>query len=106
MFAKLFRRAEASVDNAIGDLFNRVVVAVLFLIAFGFAAASLRSLSITPTGRRSAIYWLPASLASWDHCGTNFKVAEQLESKSHRIRGRRNTEDRSRGRNRTRRLDL
>ncbi len=48
MFAKLFRRAEASVDNAIGDLGNRVVVAVPFLIAIGFAAASL-SLTLNKT---------------------------------------------------------
>ena len=41
MFARLFRRAEATVDNAIGDLFNRLIVAVLFLIALGFATASL-----------------------------------------------------------------
>ena len=41
MFANLFKRAEASVDNAIGDLGNRLVIAVPFLIATGFAAASL-----------------------------------------------------------------
>jgi len=41
MFARLFRRAEASVDNAIGDLFNRLIVAVFLLIALGFATASL-----------------------------------------------------------------
>jgi hypothetical protein len=48
MFAKLFKRAEASVDNAIGDLGNRVIVAVPFLIAIGFAAASL-SLTLNKT---------------------------------------------------------
>ena len=41
MFANLFKRAEASVDNAIGDLGNRVVIAIPFLIAMGFAASSL-----------------------------------------------------------------
>jgi hypothetical protein len=41
MFATLFKRAEASVDNAIGDLGNRVVIAIPFIIALGFAAASL-----------------------------------------------------------------
>ena len=41
MFARLFKRAEASVDNAIGDLGNRVVIAIPFLIALGFAASSL-----------------------------------------------------------------
>lgn len=41
MFARLFRRAEASVDNAIGDIGNRLIVAVPFLIAIGFATTSL-----------------------------------------------------------------
>ena len=41
MFASLFARAEASVDNAIADLGNRVLITVPFLVAFGFAAASL-----------------------------------------------------------------
>jgi hypothetical protein len=41
MFASLFKRAEASVDNAIGDLGNRIVIAVPFLIALGFGAYSL-----------------------------------------------------------------
>jgi hypothetical protein len=41
MLANLFKRAEASVDNAIGDLGNRVVIAIPFLIAMGFAASSL-----------------------------------------------------------------
>jgi hypothetical protein len=41
MFARLFQRAEATVDNAIGDLFNRLIIAVFFLIALAFATASL-----------------------------------------------------------------
>lgn len=41
MFASLFKRAEASVDNAIADLGNRVMITVPFLVAFGFGAASL-----------------------------------------------------------------
>ncbi len=41
MFANLFKRAEASVDNAIGDFFNRVVIALPLIVAFGFGAASL-----------------------------------------------------------------
>ena len=41
MFASLFKRAEASVDNAVGDLGNRIVIAVPFLIALGFGAYSL-----------------------------------------------------------------
>jgi len=41
MFASLFKRAEASVDNAIGDLGNRVVITIPFLVALGFGAASL-----------------------------------------------------------------
>ncbi len=40
MFASLFARAEASVDNAIGDLGNRVLIAIPFIVALGFAAAS------------------------------------------------------------------
>ncbi len=41
MFASLFKRAEASVDNAIGDLGNRVLIAIPFIAALGFIAASL-----------------------------------------------------------------
>jgi hypothetical protein len=41
MFATLFKRAEATVDSAIGDLGNRVLIAIPFLAAFGFGAASL-----------------------------------------------------------------
>ena len=41
MFAGLFERAEASVDNAIGDLGNRVLIAIPFIAAAGFLAASL-----------------------------------------------------------------
>lgn len=41
MFANLFQRAEATVDNAIGDLGNRVIIAIPFLVALGFASASL-----------------------------------------------------------------
>ncbi|MFT3731084.1 MAG: hypothetical protein QM780_06605 [Hyphomicrobium sp.] len=41
MFASLFARAEASVDNAIGDLGARVLIAIPFIVAVGFAAASL-----------------------------------------------------------------
>lgn len=41
MFAALFKRAEESVDSAIGDVGNRIVIAIPFLVALGFAAASL-----------------------------------------------------------------
>jgi len=41
MFSALFKRAEQSVDSAIGDLGNRIVIAIPFLVALGFAAASL-----------------------------------------------------------------
>ena len=41
MFAALFKRAEQSVDSAIGDLGNRIVITIPFLVALGFAAASL-----------------------------------------------------------------
>jgi len=41
MFSSLFKRAEASMDSAIGDLGNRVVITIPFLIALGFGAASL-----------------------------------------------------------------
>jgi hypothetical protein len=41
MFAALFKRAEQSVDSAIGDLGNRIVISVPFFVALGFAAASL-----------------------------------------------------------------
>lgn len=41
MFAALFKRAEQTVDSAIGDLGNRIVIAIPFLIALGFGATSL-----------------------------------------------------------------
>lgn len=41
MFAALFKRAEQSVDSAIGDLGNRILITIPFLIAVGFGAASL-----------------------------------------------------------------
>jgi len=41
MFAALFKRAEQTVDSAIGDLGNRIVIAIPFLVALGFAATSL-----------------------------------------------------------------
>jgi hypothetical protein len=41
VFASLFERAEASVDNAIADLGNRVIITIPFIVAFGFGAASL-----------------------------------------------------------------
>jgi len=43
VFASLFRRAEASVDNAIGELANRILITVPFIVALGFGAASLSS---------------------------------------------------------------
>jgi hypothetical protein len=44
MFGSLFRRAQATVDNAIDHAVNRVLVAIPFLIAaaFGIAALSIR----------------------------------------------------------------
>jgi hypothetical protein len=44
MFGSLFRRAQATVDNAIDHAVNRVLVAIPFLIAaaFGTAALSMR----------------------------------------------------------------
>jgi hypothetical protein len=41
VFASLFKRAEASVDNAIADLGARIIITIPFLIALGFGAASL-----------------------------------------------------------------
>lgn len=41
MFASLFKRAEQSVDTAIGDLGNRILITIPFLVALGFGAASL-----------------------------------------------------------------
>lgn len=43
MFASLFKRAEASVDSALGELGNRVLIAIPFIVALGFAAASFSS---------------------------------------------------------------
>lgn len=41
MFSALFRRAQATVDNAIDDVLNRILIVTPFLIAIGFATAAL-----------------------------------------------------------------
>ncbi|CAA2137085.1 hypothetical protein [Hyphomicrobium sp. ghe19] len=43
MFASLFKRAEASVENTLGELGNRVLIGIPFIVALGFAAASFSS---------------------------------------------------------------
>jgi hypothetical protein len=50
VFAGLFERAEASVDNAIGDVGNRVLIAIPFIAAAGFLAASLWSVATRAYG--------------------------------------------------------
>ena len=60
MFATLFKRAEATVNSAIGDLGNRVLIAIPFLAAFGFGAASshvLRHQDLWPRDRKSHRRW-------------------------------------------------
>jgi hypothetical protein len=41
MFGSLFRRAQATVDNAIGQIVNRAIVAIPFLVAAGFGTAAV-----------------------------------------------------------------
>lgn len=41
MFGSLFRRAQATVDNAIGQIVNRAIVAIPFLVAAGFGTAAI-----------------------------------------------------------------
>ena len=41
MFSAIFQRAQATVDSAIGQAINRLIVALPFLIALGFATAAL-----------------------------------------------------------------
>lgn len=41
MFGSIFRRAQATVDNAIGQIVNRAIVAIPFLVAAGFGTAAL-----------------------------------------------------------------
>lgn len=43
MFSILFRRAQATVDNAIGQAVNRAIMAVPFVVATGFATAAATS---------------------------------------------------------------
>ncbi len=43
MFASLFKRAEASVDSALAELGNRLLIGIPFIVAIGFAAASFSS---------------------------------------------------------------
>lgn len=40
MFQALFKRAQATVDSAISDVLNRVLLAIPFVIAVGFAMAA------------------------------------------------------------------
>lgn len=63
MFANLFKRAEASVDNAIGDLGNRVLIALPFLVAIGFAAASLSIIANRTYGAETGNFILAAGFA-------------------------------------------
>ena len=41
MFGSLFRRAQATVDNAVGQIVNRTIVAIPFLVAAGFGTAAI-----------------------------------------------------------------
>ncbi|MBR2536709.1 MAG: hypothetical protein IKE66_11620 [Hyphomicrobium sp.] len=41
MFAALINRAQATVDNAIGQVFNRALIAIPFILAGAFATAAL-----------------------------------------------------------------
>jgi hypothetical protein len=41
MFGSLFRRAQATVDNAIDSVVNRAIVTIPFLVAAGFGTAAL-----------------------------------------------------------------
>ena len=41
MLGSLFRRAQATVDNAIDNVVNRALVAIPFIIAAGFGTAAL-----------------------------------------------------------------
>lgn len=41
MFAALMNRAQATVDNAIGQVFNRALIAIPFILAGAFATAAL-----------------------------------------------------------------
>lgn len=41
MFSALFRRAQVTVDNAIGHAINRIIVALPFLVAAAFGTAAL-----------------------------------------------------------------
>ncbi|MBY0559756.1 hypothetical protein [Hyphomicrobium sp.] len=43
MFESLFEKAEASVENRLGELGNRVLIGIPFIAALGFAAASFSS---------------------------------------------------------------
>ncbi len=43
MFSSIFRRAEASVDNAVGEIGNRIVITIPFVVAFGFVTVSIWS---------------------------------------------------------------
>lgn len=40
MFASLFRKAQATVDNAVSQVVNRLIVVVPFVVALGFATAA------------------------------------------------------------------
>lgn len=50
MLAALFHRAEAAVDNAIGLVLTRVLLAIPFLVAVGFATAAATSYAVRELG--------------------------------------------------------
>lgn len=54
MFGALLRKAQSSVDNAVSQIVGRVLIAIPFLVAAGFATAALHS-------RVSAIYGAEAA---------------------------------------------
>jgi hypothetical protein len=55
MFNSLFKRAEATVDNAIGQALNRLLVAIPFVIALGFATWALTVWAVREWGTETGL---------------------------------------------------
>ena len=58
MFGSLFRKAQATVDNAIGQLVRTVLIALPFVVAMGFATAAATSWLVREYGLENGLLTL------------------------------------------------
>ncbi|MDX2157064.1 MAG: hypothetical protein SFW09_11205 [Hyphomicrobiaceae bacterium] len=91
MFYSLFKRAEESVDNAIASVLSRVLIAIPFIVAAGFATASLANylhsiMEPAPANFVMALVFgvlgLIAALVVWARSPPSTASAEEREAES------------------------